>query len=162
MRGAARAVRAPREAVTQAGRVAGALVSNLDALKPVRSSLTGPVGPHRRWSWADADLADVKAIRRGLGGTVNDVVLAAIAGGFRELLIARGEEVPADRGVRSMVPVSIRASDQRGEMNNRVSAVFADLPVGIEDPVERLTAVSEQMSDLKGGDNAVAGEVLTR
>jgi diacylglycerol O-acyltransferase / wax synthase len=158
--GAVGAVRAPREAIAQAGRIGGALVANLGALRPVRSSLTGPVGPHRRWSWADADLAEVKAIRKGLGGTINDVVLAAIAGGFRELLLSRGEEVDG-RGVRTMVPVSVRASDQRGEMNNRVSAVFADLPVGIADPAARLAAVTDQMSGLKGGSNAVAGEVLT-
>ena len=160
VKGAVRTLRSPREAISSAGRFGSALVANLDALRPVDSTLTGSVGPHRRWSWANADLADVKAIRKGLGGTVNDIVLTAIAGGFRELLLARGEDV-AGRTVRTMVPVSIRASDQRGEMNNRVSAVFADLPVGIADPVDRLAAVREQMSGLKAGHNAVAGEVLT-
>jgi diacylglycerol O-acyltransferase len=155
-----RAVRSPREALSQAGRVGGALAANLGALRPVRSSLTGPVGPHRRWSWADADLAEVKAIRKALGGTINDVVLAAIAGGFRDLLVARGESVEGRR-VRTMVPVSVRTSDQRGQLDNRVSAVFADLPVGIADPVERIAAVTEQMSGLKSSHQAVAGEALT-
>ena len=158
--GAVRAVRSPRQALTSAGGVAGSIVANLDALRPVRSTLVGPVGPHRRWSWADADLAEVKAIRTGLGGTVNDVVLAAIAGGFRDLLVARGEDVEG-RTVRTMVPVSIRTKDERGALANRVSAVFADLPVGIADPVARVAAVTAQMSGLKASHNAVAGEVLT-
>jgi diacylglycerol O-acyltransferase len=86
------------------------------------------------------------------------VVLAAIAGGFRDLLISRGE--PADRDVRSLVPVSVRAPDEAGAYNNRVSAIFANLPVGIEDPVERLAAVHEQMEHLKHSHSAVAGDVL--
>jgi WS/DGAT/MGAT family acyltransferase len=148
------------EPVSQVGEALGALVAGARSLKPARSSLTGPVGPHRRWSWADADLGEVKAIRKNLGGTVNDVVLAAIAGGFRELLVARGESVEG-RTVRTMVPVSVRTTDQRGTLNNRVSAVFADLPVGISDPAERVAAVTTQMSGIKSSKQAVAGEVLT-
>ena len=56
------------------------------------SSLSGPIGQQRRYAWARASLDEVKTIKRELGGTVNDVVLAAISGGFRELLLARGEE----------------------------------------------------------------------
>jgi diacylglycerol O-acyltransferase len=86
------------------------------------------------------------------------VVLTVIAGGFRELLVSRGERT--DRVVRSLVPVSVRSAEERGDYNNRVSALFADLPVGIEDPVERLAAVRGQMEQLKGSHEAVAGEVL--
>jgi WS/DGAT/MGAT family acyltransferase len=123
------------------------------------SSLNGPIGPHRRWSWARSQLSDVKAIRGALGGTVNDVVLACITNGFRRLLLARGE--PIDRVVRTMVPVSVRAPGERGTYNNRVSAMFAELPVGIEDPRERLDAIRTQMEGLKESRQAVAGEVLT-
>jgi len=125
---------------------------------PQRSSLNGPLGPHRRWAWARSRLTEVKLIRAALGGTVNDVVLAAIAGGFRELLAARGERT--DGVVRSLVPVSVRASGEHGQYNNRVSAIFADLPVGIEDPVKRLTSVTEQMEQLKRSHEAVTGDVL--
>src|ERR1019366_5936304 len=114
---------------------------------PAPSSLNGPVGPHRRWSWARAQLSDIKAVRAEFGGTVNDVVLACIAGGFRELLISRGEAV--DRVVRTLVPVSVRSPGEYGIYNNRVSAMFADLPVAIADPLERLAAVSAQMTELK-------------
>jgi diacylglycerol O-acyltransferase len=123
------------------------------------SSLNGPVGPHRRWSWARAQLSDIREVRAALGGTVNDVVLACIAGGFRRLLISRGE--PADRVVRSLVPVSVRSPSEHGVYNNRVSAMFADLPVDIEDPARRLQSIRAQMVDLKDSHEAVAGEVLT-
>ncbi|MDQ6744505.1 MAG: wax ester/triacylglycerol synthase family O-acyltransferase [Actinomycetota bacterium] len=124
------------------------------------SSLNGPIGPHRRWAWGHAQLSDVKVVRRGLGGTVNDVVLSAITRGFRDLLSTRGED-PSRLTVRTLVPVSVRRPGEEGSYNNRVSAMFAELPVGIEDPVERLRAVSSQMEHLKGSHQAVAGDVLT-
>jgi WS/DGAT/MGAT family acyltransferase len=124
------------------------------------SSLTGPVGPHRTWSWAHVRLSDVKTVRATLGGTVNDVVLSLVSGGLRDLLQSRGEEVEG-RVVRALVPVSVRRPGERGVYNNRVSAMFADLPVGIADPTERLEAVRRQMDDLKEAKQAVAGDVLT-
>jgi diacylglycerol O-acyltransferase len=123
------------------------------------TSLNGRLGPHRRWSLARARLADIKRIQKAIGGTVNDIVLASIAGGFRDLLISRGES--PERVVRSLVPVSVRSPGERGVYNNRVSAIFAQLPVSIEDPTERLEAVRVQMADLKSSKQAVAGEVLT-
>ena len=98
-------------------------------------------------------------MQRALGGTVNDVVLASIAGGFRELLISRGEDT--DRTIRTLVPVSVRSPSEHGDYNNRVSAIFAELPVSIDDPVGRLDSVQAQMADLKSSKEAVAGEVLT-
>ena len=124
-----------------------------------QSSLNGTIGPHRRWSWARSQLSDVKTVRAALGGTVNDVVLACITEGFRELLLSRGESV--DRVVRTLVPVSVRRSGERGTYNNKVSAMFAELPVGIADPAEQLDAIRVQMKDLKDSKQAVAGEVLT-
>jgi diacylglycerol O-acyltransferase / wax synthase len=125
-----------------------------------RSSLNGAIGPHRRWDWAHAQLTDVKTVRGALGGTINDVVLTAITRGFRELLISRDED-PCRLVVRTLVPVSVRRPGEEGTYNNRVSAMFAELPVGVEDPVERLEAVHAQMQGLKDSKQAVAGEVLT-
>jgi diacylglycerol O-acyltransferase len=124
------------------------------------TSLNGPLGPHRRWAWARSRLADVQRIREAHGGTVNDVVLAAITGGFRDLLLARGEDVQG-RVVRTVVPVSVRAGHERGAYNNKVSAMFAELPVAIEDPVARLESIREQMQKLKRSGQAVAAERLT-
>jgi WS/DGAT/MGAT family acyltransferase len=92
-------------------------------------------------------------VESSLGGTVNDVILAAISGGFRTFLQARGERVEG-RTVRSMVPVSTRPPQQHGIPGNQVSALFADLPVGVADPADRLTAVTRQLSSLKSGDMA--------
>jgi diacylglycerol O-acyltransferase / wax synthase len=123
-------------------------------------SINGPLGPHRRWAWARSRLSDVKVVRAGLGGTINDVVLAVITAGFRTLLLSRGEPVE-DLVVRTLVPVSVRSPGQRGSYDNRVSAMFAELPVGIAAPVERLEAIRAQMEYLKESKEAVAGEVLT-
>ncbi|HYL52434.1 MAG TPA: WS/DGAT domain-containing protein, partial [Acidimicrobiia bacterium] len=105
-------------------------------------------------------LADVKTVRRGLGGTVNDVVLTVLTRGFRDLLLSRDESV-GGRVVRTLVPVSVRTPGERGTYNNRVSAMIAELPVGLADPAERLAAIRAQMDGLKESKQAVAGEVLT-
>ncbi|GAA1557300.1 wax ester/triacylglycerol synthase family O-acyltransferase [Actinomadura kijaniata] len=128
---------------------------------PSAGSLNGPIGPHRRWCWQQAPLEDAKRIRKALGGTVNDVVLTAVAAGYRDLLEARGT-LTEDTVVRSAVPVSVRATDQRGEMNNRVAAVFVNLPAGVADPLERLRRVREQTDDVKRSGQAAGTRTLTR
>ena len=157
---AARALPAPRLLAQRGRDAARGLLQMRGVIRPTPpSSLNGSIGPHRHWNWARAQLSDVKTVRGALGGTVNDVVLACIAGGFRRLLISRGESV--DRVVRTLVPVSVRSPGERGVYNNRVSAIFAELPVAIESPVERLEAIRAQMADLKQSKEAVAGDVLT-
>ncbi len=123
------------------------------------SSLTGPIGQQRRYTWARASLDDVKTIKRELGGTVNDVFLAAISSGFRALLLARGEE-PGPAMVPSLIPVSVRSPGEESIYENRVSALVANLPVHIADPVERLAAVRAQLADLKASKEATAGEAV--
>jgi len=153
--------RAPSRAVGHAADIARAVTSLRTLLRPpAGTSLNGPIGPHRRWAWARGRLADVKAIRTEHGGTVNDVVLAVITRGFRDLLQARGEPV-VGCVVRTMVPVSVRTPAERGTYDNKVSAMFADLPVSLADPVERLATVRAQMQDLKESHQAVAGSTLT-
>jgi diacylglycerol O-acyltransferase / wax synthase len=165
-----RAVRASTRFARNAFRHSRDVVEGLSALtgviKPtLHSSLNGPIGPHRRYAWAATNVNDIKTVRHNLGGTFNDVVLAAITNGFRELLIERGE--PVDRVVRSLVPVSVRPRDASGKavgdgtFENKVSAMFAELPVGIDDPVRRLHAITAQMQDLKESKQAIAGEALT-
>ncbi len=156
----------PREALGQAREVVKGLSAMTGLVRRTPpSSLNGPLGPHRRYAWASTTVNDIKVIRKGLGGTFNDVVLAAITNGFRELLLDRGESV--DRVVRTLVPVSVRPRDHQGRavgdgsLQNRVSAMFAELPVSIDDATERLRAVSLQMEGLKESKQAVAGEALT-
>ena len=150
----------PGRAVRQAAVTARAAAKLAPALWPTTgSSLSGQIGQQRRYTWARASLDDVKKIKRSLGGTVNDVVLAAISSGFRALLLARGEQ-PEAHMVRSLVPVSLRAPGEEDIYENRVSAVLADLPVHIADPVERLTAVLAELQALKKAREAVLGEEL--
>jgi WS/DGAT/MGAT family acyltransferase len=118
------------------------------AATPLARTLTGPIGPHRRWAWTDAEFTEFKTVRTAFGGTVNDVVLTAITRGFRDLLQGRGA-LSENVVVRSMVPVSVRRPGERGTLNNQVSAVFVDLPVGEPDPVERLARIRRQMDDYK-------------
>jgi WS/DGAT/MGAT family acyltransferase len=146
--------------------VTGGLFSLAGLVRPTApSSLNGPLGPHRRYAWATTSVDDIKRVRTALGGTFNDVVLASITNGFRELLLSRGENV--DRVVRSLVPVSVRPRDTSGKAvgdgtyENKVSAMFAELPIDIDDPVLRLRVITEQMKDLKDSSQALAGEALT-
>jgi diacylglycerol O-acyltransferase / wax synthase len=154
------AARAPREFAALIEQTATGIVRSAGIVRqPPASSLNGPLSPHRRWGWSRGRLQDVQLVRKAHGGTVNDVVLAAITGGFRELLQERGEST--ERVLRTLVPVSVRRPGERGTYNNRVSAMFAELPVLEADPVARLHLISEQMAGLKDSKQAVAGEVLT-
>jgi diacylglycerol O-acyltransferase len=148
----------PARAVGQASATARGIAKLVPALWPAtRSSLSGQIGQQRRYIWARASLEDVKKIKRELGGTVNDVVLAAISGGFRDLLLARGEE-PGPHMIRSLVPVSLRAPGEENVYENQVSAVLADLPVHVADPVERLAAVQAELQALKTAREVMVGE----
>jgi WS/DGAT/MGAT family acyltransferase len=161
IRTVASAIRGPRRLVRNLIQGARDVSQTRSVLRPTAPvSFNGPIGPHRRWDWGRGRLADVKTIRAAFGGTVNDVVLTVITRGFRDLLEQRGEDVDG-RTIRTLVPVSVRKGGERGSYDNKVSAMFAELPVGITDPVERLNAVRQQMEDLKASRQAVGAEVLT-
>jgi WS/DGAT/MGAT family acyltransferase len=123
------------------------------------SSLSGQIGQQRRYTWVRASLDDVKTIKGELGGTVNDVVLAAVTSGYRALLLARDEH-PDPHMVPSLVPVSVRVPGDEGITDNRVSALLATLPVHLADPVERLAAIRTEMTELKLSKEADAGETM--
>jgi diacylglycerol O-acyltransferase / wax synthase len=153
-----RALRTPRQVLQSARDVAAGLGSYAGRLGNVETSLSGSIGPHRRWTWAGATLDDVRTVRKAFGGTVNDVVLTVVTAGFREILAARGEHKEV---LHTLVPVSMRLEDRRGELNNLVSAIFAELPVGIDDPLERLDSIRAQMDELKGSHQIEAGDAVT-
>jgi diacylglycerol O-acyltransferase / wax synthase len=161
VRGARALVRRPRQ-------VAGAVLGGLGAAGSVaRTGLAAPsspfnlpIGPYRRFAFVRTELADLKRIKNVVGGTVNDVVLAAVAGGLGRYLRAHGHDT-RDLELRAMVPISVRAEDEHGALGNRVSAMMAPLPVWCEDPVERLHAVSAAMGDLKASKQAVGASLLT-
>jgi diacylglycerol O-acyltransferase len=125
------------------------------------SPINQPIGPHRRFAWVHGDLAQFKAIKSALGGTVNDVVLTAVTGMLRSYYLAHGHSTD---GVvlRAMVPMSVRSDEQRGALGNRVTTMYAPLPVHAEDPLERFEIVHDAMSGLKESGQAVGAEVLTK
>ena len=123
-------------------------------------SIDGAIGPHRVWAHGAVELADIAVVRRALGGTVNDVVLAAVTAGFRSLLLSGGDDL-GTATVRTLVPVSVRGAEGGSFSDNRVSALLLDLPVHVADPVERLRAVQSAMRTLKGSHMAGAAEVVT-
>ena len=150
----------PRQAWNHLSDVASGLRSFGErVLAPTNpESIAGAIGTHRRWAAARCTLDDVKTIRRVFGGSINDVVLSAISGAFRSVLIERGDPVD-DVVLRSLVPVSVRHPDDH-KWNNQVSLIVAELPVGIADPILRLEAVRAQMATLKASHQVTAVEAV--
>lgn len=162
-RRAERAASHPRTTIAKVTEYAGAVgeVAWNFANPAPEIPLNVEIGSHRRFAWVRSDLAQFKRIKDALGGTVNDVVLAVVAGGLREWLHTRGIRTEGLE-VRVQVPVSIRAADDAGSLGNKITAMRASLPVYIEDPVQRLGKVREQMRDLKESNQALGAEVISR
>jgi WS/DGAT/MGAT family acyltransferase len=161
-RGAKRVLRGPRRLVKRAGNSIAAAGSFAWAgIAAPDTPFNVEIGGHRRFEMVRASLADLKGVKDQLGGTVNDVILAAVSGGLGRHLRARGH---ATKGLemRALVPVSVRTSDQKGALGNRVSGMMAPLPVGIEDPVERLNFVTDAMGDLKASKQAMGASLMTQ
>ena len=119
--------------------------------------------PNRRYALAQADLAAIKAAARDAGGTVNDALLATVAGMLRRYLAAAGpDQKPSKRGQRpvALVPVSVRRSGEEGDLGNRISTVLVDLPVDEPDPLARIRAVNAQMAELKASSAVRAGALM--
>ncbi len=123
------------------------------------SPLNVPIGPHRRFATVRGEIKDYKEVKDAFGGTVNDVVLAVVAGALRRFLHSRGVRTEGLE-LRALVPVSVRTEEHRGELGNRLAAMRAPLPVFVKDPVARLRLVRESMDGLKESKQAVGAEVL--
>lgn len=158
---AVRAMRTPRRLAISTGSSVQGLLRLSGAAWPVHStSLTGHLDGSRRYACVRGSLADIAAVRRAHGVTVNDVALAAVTGGFRRLLQSRGE-TPDAHAVRTLVPVSTRAPGEESIPDNRVSLMLPYLPVEIADPVERLQAVHGRIRALADSHEPQAGGVVT-
>src|SRR5271166_6205514 len=121
--------------------------------------LNVPIGPHRRFVAAATQLEDYKLVKNAFGGTVNDVVLAAVAGALRTFLISRGRRTEGVE-MRALVPVSVRSQDERLEGGNRIVVMRGPLPVYVADPLNRLRFVSNAMDGLKESKQALGAEVI--
>ncbi len=123
------------------------------------SSLNGPAGRSRRWAWTSTSLDDLRQIRSVLGGTVNDVLLTAVTGSLRGVILDR--ELADDQVVRTLVPVSIRTATESGAVTNRLSAVLVNLPVCEPDPLRRLELIRAQTEDLKRTHQAAGPQLIS-
>jgi WS/DGAT/MGAT family acyltransferase len=161
-RGIRAMLRGPRQVATRAAEsLAGVGALARAGLKSAPlSPFNVRIGPHRRFTWVRGNLAEFKAVKDALGGTVNDVVLAAVAGMLGRYMRLHGHATE-DVVLKAMVPVSVRADVERGALGNRVAAMWAPLPVGMTDPVERLLEISSAMEGIRESGQAVGAQVLT-
>lgn len=158
VRGFRAAFRGPRQVLRGLGATSKMVGAGMSAPSSV---FNVEIGPHRRLAMVQADLTDLKRVKDTHGGTVNDVILAIVAGALGRYLRARGHDTEGLE-LRAMVPVSVRAAEEHGALGNRISAMMAPLPVWCEDPVERVHILTEQMGDLKSSGQAVGAELLTK
>jgi diacylglycerol O-acyltransferase / wax synthase len=163
VRGARRLVRAPRRAFSQLKdglvSVGATTLAGINAPAP-STPFNVDIGPHRRYTFLDADLAEFKAIKDSLGGTLNDVVLASVTLALGRYLRDRRYDTEG-LVLKAMVPVSVRSKSEQGALGNKVAAMWAPLPVGVENPAECLRRISRSMEDLKNSGQAVGAQVLT-
>lgn len=122
--------------------------------------LNVPIGPHRRFAWLALELADVKAIKNSLGGTVNDVVLATVAGALRRFFKRRDPSIRLV-DLRALVPVNMRTPSERGAPGNHVSAWLMPLPIQEWDPRRRFDKVRALSAEVKASNRAKGAAVLT-
>jgi WS/DGAT/MGAT family acyltransferase len=117
------------------------------------------IGPHRRFVGVGCSLEDFKLVKKAFDATVNDVVLAVVAGALRSFLTSRGVRTEGME-MRALVPVSVRAEDEHGAGGNRIVVMRGPLPVYIADPLQRLRFVSAAMDGLKESKQALGAEVI--
>jgi diacylglycerol O-acyltransferase / wax synthase len=140
-------------------RAAVELIVREEVIGAPQSSLNGPMSGMRHFATVRLDLADVKATKTRLGGTVNDVVLALCAGGLRHLLLSRGDALP-EGDLRAQVPVNIRSEDQEHALGNELTSLFVELPVTEADPIARYRRVVERAKQLKAGSQRAGGKTI--
>jgi len=129
------------------------------AVPAAETPLNGPIGPHRRLDWLSMPLAHFKALSRQMDCTVNDVVLATVAGAVREFMLSRRVH-PEDIEFRASAPVSVRRPEERGRLGNRVSSWIVELPIGEANARKRLEAVKNFTKDLKTSQQALGVEMM--
>ncbi|HSP96132.1 MAG TPA: wax ester/triacylglycerol synthase family O-acyltransferase [Candidatus Dormibacteraeota bacterium] len=162
LRAAQQAIRHPE---TTLGKVEETVAALAEAFSPSLNPasqlpINTEVGPSRRVDWTEMRVADLKAVKNVLGGTLNDVVLATVAGALRRFCLQRAVD-PDTLNVRALVPVSVRAPEEKGALGNRITEIIAPLPIQLDDAVSRLEAVRITMSGLKESKQALGGEVMT-
>ena len=148
----------PREAFERSRAVADLLVRD-ELIAAPHTSLNVPIGATRRFEIVRVSLLELKAIRHELGGSVNDVVLAACTAGLRHLLLSRGEQPPPE-GLRAMVPMNVRSASEQLALGNRISSLFVELPVAEPDASARLRKIVQRTTMLKWSNAALGAATV--
>ena len=155
-------VRTPRELLHGARdglQAMGALAfAGMRAAPP--TPLNVKVGPHRRYTWVDAELAELQRVKDALGGTVNDAVLAVVAGALGRFLRHRGVDTDGLL-LRALVPVVVRGEGPGRALGSEVAPMWVSLPVGIEDPVRQHATIRDATAELDDAQHAVGARALT-
>lgn len=129
-------------------------------VRTTATPLNPDIGPYRKFDWTEFEIDEIKSIRDAFGGTLNDVVLATVAGAVGRFLRSRGETVTEDTVFRVMVPVSIRTKSERGAPGNRVVNFFARLPIHERNPRRRLELTTQMTAELKNSRLVAGSEIL--
>lgn len=140
---------------SEAGEIAGELAHALSLPSDPRTLLKGRLGARKEVAWAEPlPLDEVKAVGKAFGCTVNDVLIACVSGALRRYLLERGGASDVRTDVRATVPVNLRPLEHALELGNHFGLVFLDLPISLENPLERLYVVNDRMTQLKGSRQA--------
>jgi len=138
---------------------------SLEAAQPylstpvARAPFNKPLARNRIVACSEFSFAEIRGIRASCGGTVNDVVLTVLSGALGRYLELHGEKT-ADRSMRILAPVNVRREDERGALGNRVSMLLIEVPVGVDDPVERLKTITERTEMLKRQNVAAGTDII--
>jgi WS/DGAT/MGAT family acyltransferase len=143
----------PSRVVEMSGEVASAVgaVGKLALMDPdPKTPLKGPLVVEKRVAWSrPLPLADIKRIGKTTGATINDVLVSAAAGGLRRYLLTQGVTVEGTLDVRAVVPVNLRPIEEAHHLGNQFGLVFLSLPLGPEEPLDRLFEVRTRMNAIK-------------
>lgn len=145
------------EEITKRAKILGTMFGM--GLTASDTPLNGPLGPHRTFNWLDTPLDDIKAIRRSLDCSVNDVVLTIVTGAVRAYMLGRGVD-PATQEFKVSAPVSVRRDDEKGRLGNRVSSWILQLPIDQEKPIDQLRKIHETTQELKSSNQALGVEMM--
>ncbi|MBJ7594640.1 MAG: wax ester/triacylglycerol synthase family O-acyltransferase [Candidatus Dormibacteraeota bacterium] len=164
----ARVLSAARAVAGQPARLANALRDTASGLASMaehmgapKSPINGKTGPARAFAYSRFPLRDFRDVKTAFGGTINDIVLAAVAGGLRHFLVARGID-PDDESsaLQALCPVSIRDTSERTALGNRLAMLLVKLPIAEADPARRVAKVRTTVDALKARKQAVGADFL--
>jgi diacylglycerol O-acyltransferase len=153
------AARVPSRTIRAAEEVLSGALTVMGMGAPPAGPFDAKVGPARRFATAEVPFERVRSIKRDLGGTVNDVVICAVAGGLHALLTSRGEPTRG-RSLRAMIPVSVRTSAEVSDIGNRIAPTFVDVPVGTMSASRRLAKVRAATRALKSSSMAMSADSI--